>query len=161
MITCKCLNWTWFLCEHVLSFLIELLGARLKTNYALQEILQLPHSVGYIVWGPHYSGASARLQPQHQYILTWVALALSKQPFSMDTFPNIGQSLAFSVGLGVCQQQLLQNHGHEIGAQRDPHFILRAPSSDFLLTFNFPTFGRRAIGPSIYFSQNSRHQRAI
>ena len=121
---------------------------------------QLAHSVGYIVWGPHYSGASARLQPQHQYILTWVALALSKQPFSMDTFPNIGQSLAFSVGLGVCQQQLLQNHGHEIGAQRDPHFILRPPA-DFLLTFNFPTFGRRAIGPSIYFSQNSRHQRAI
>ena len=68
------------------------------------------------------------------------------------------------------QQQLLQNHGHEIGAQRDPHFIFYlkeihilsgARASDFLLTFNFPTFGRRAIAPSIYFSQNSRHQRAI
>ena len=46
---------------------------------------------------------------------------------------------------------ILQNLGHEIEAQRDSHFIFRA--SDFLLTFNLPTFRRRAIGPSIYFSQ--------
>ena len=46
---------------------------------------------------------------------------------------------------------ILQNLGHEIGSQRDSHFIFRA--SDFLLTFNLPTFRRRAIGPSIYFSQ--------
>ena len=44
---------------------------------------------------------------------------------------------------------ILQNLGHEIGSQRDSHFIFRA--SDFLLTFNLPTFRRRAIGPSIYF----------